>query len=184
MLQESTSHPQRRLSDPGRAEENFDPVTGVGDRELLRKRAEQDWERAQRSKQRVTIIMLSIDHYREYRGEAATICKRAVSEVIVSHCRRRADFAGRMRDHEFAVLLSNATRHGARMIAESICRDVEAQNIRTAAPDRVLTVSAGIGSMVPRPTRFVDSLLIAADSGLRKARRMGGNNVQISTKLR
>lgn len=159
-------------------------MTGVAKRSFLRQRLEQDWSRARLKKQRISVLMLSIDHFRECGSEAAQHCKRVVAEVIATHCRRRADFLGHLRDHEFAVLLSDATRQGAQEIAQSICRGVAERDIRPTAADWPLTVSVGIGSMVPRATRFVDSLLIAADAGMRKARRLGGNNVQISTKLR
>ena len=53
--------------------------------------------------------------------------------------------------------------------------------------DRLAGMAAmltGVAAMVPRPTRFVDSLLIAADAGLREARRKGGNTVRFSSTLR
>ena len=162
----------------------LDPVTGVGVRAHFRERAEQDWQRARQSRRLVAVIMFSIDRHRECGDAAAAICHQAVAEVITIHCRRRADFVGRMRDHEFAVLLSGATRQGARQLAESIRKAIEAQNLQPAANGWVLTVSAGVAAMVPRPGRFVDSLLIAADAGLREARRMGGNKGRISTRLR
>jgi diguanylate cyclase (GGDEF)-like protein len=89
-----------------------------------------------------------------------------------------------MRDHEFAILLSSGSRQGARQLAEAIRKSVAAQQLKPTSADWVLTVSGGVASMVPRPTRFVDSLLIAADAGLREARRLGGNRVRISSKLR
>jgi diguanylate cyclase (GGDEF)-like protein len=184
MQQTIANNPQRRLTDSVRLGDGIDPATGVAKRAFLRQRLEQDWSRAQRNQQRLNVLMLSIDHFRECDSKAAQHCKQVVAEIIAAHCRRRADFLGHLRDHEFAVLLSDATRQGAQAIAESICRAVEARHVRPTAAHWSLTVSVGIGSMVPRATRFVDSLLIAADAGLRKARRLGGNTVQISTKLR
>jgi diguanylate cyclase (GGDEF)-like protein len=184
MQQKRSNRPQRRSIDTDSTPEGFDAVTGLAVRALFRERAEQDWKRAARSHRLVSVIMLSIDRFRDCGGAAATICQQTAAEVIAAHCCRRADFVGRMRDHEFAILLSGATRQGTRQLAESICKAIEAQKLRPTAADWVLTVSAGVAAMVPRPTRFVDSLLIAADAGLREARLMGGNTVRISTTLR
>jgi diguanylate cyclase (GGDEF)-like protein len=184
MQQQRQNRPARRASDSAGAPPGFDPSTGVATRALFRTRAEQDWQRAAHSKRLVSVIMFSIDRFRECGGAAAAICQQAVAEVIAAHCRRRADFVGRMRDHEFAILLSGASRQGARQLAESIRKAVEAQHLRPTADAWELTISAGVAGMVPRPTRFVDSLLIAADAGLREARRMGGNTVRSSSALR
>jgi two-component system chemotaxis family response regulator WspR len=179
------NRPTRRAVDATPDTANgFDSVTGVAARALFRTRAEQDWERATHSHRLVSIIMFSIDRFRECGSEAAAACQQAVAEVIAAQCRRRADFVGRMRDHEFAILLSGATRQGAKQMAEAVRKGIEARKLKPTAADWVLTVSAGVATMVPRPTRFVDSLLIAADAGLREARRQGGNMVRISNTLR
>ncbi|HXG28397.1 MAG TPA: GGDEF domain-containing protein [Nevskiales bacterium] len=184
MQQQRRNRPARRASDSVCAPPGFDPITGVATRALFRARVEQEWQRAAQSKRLVAVIMFSIDRFRECGGAAAAICQQAVAEVIATHCRRRADFVGRMRDHEFAILLSGATRQGARQLAEAIRKAIEAQQLKPAAGDWALTVSCGVAGMVPRPTRFVDALLIAADAGLREARRMGGNTVRASSALR
>lgn len=162
----------------------MDPVTGVATRDFLHERLEREWPKALRERRRVTLLMLSLDHNRGCGSEALLQCKQLVSEVIGAHCRRRADLLAQLRDHEFAILLSDATRQGAQAIATSICRAVAQHKFQPAGTDWLLTVSMGIGSLVPRRTRSAEDLLVAADAGLRKARRMGGNTVQSSTKLR
>lgn len=184
MQQQSSNRSLRRWADSPRAAENLDAVTGLAVRAQFRERAEQDWQRAAQSRKPVSVIMFSIDHFRDCSGAAAAHCQRAVAGIIAAHCHRRADFIARMRDHEFAVLLSGTSRQGARQIAESICKAIEALKLKPTTADWVLTVSAGVAAMVPRPTRFVDSLLIVADAGLREARRLGGNKVRISSTLR
>ncbi|MGH8453689.1 MAG: GGDEF domain-containing protein [Nevskiales bacterium] len=184
MQQQSRNQPLRRTVDSTTIAEDFDPITGLVVRALFRQRAEQNWQRAALNRRLVSVIMFSIDRFRDCGNAAAAICQQTVAEVITAHCRRRADFVGRMRGHEFAILLSGATRQGTRQLAESICKTIESQRLKPTAADWVLTVSAGVAAMVPRPTRYVDSLLIAADAGLREARRAGGNRIRISSTLR
>lgn len=184
MLQEISPQPRRRTADSPGASEGFDPVTGLATRGLFRSRAEQDWARSAGNRQRVSVIMFSIDRFREYDDAGQRQGLQVVAEVIRAHCRRRADFIGHLREHEFAVLLSGAGRQGTRQMAEAVCRGVAARKFRQRAGHRALTVSAGVASMVPRPTREVDALLIVADAGLRMARRLGGNRVRSSSKIR
>jgi two-component system, chemotaxis family, response regulator WspR len=159
----------------------FDPATGLATREKFQARAETEWSRRARDHGPMTLLLVDIDRFDAYRGvkgvEAAQACLQAVAEIIAHHCRRRGDFAGRLRDHGFGVLLSETTPKGAEKVAEQIREAVEQLKLGEAETGTRITVSVGVASVIPKPNRFVMSLLKLADDGLGRACDQGGNCV-------
>lgn len=162
-------------------EAGFDPVTGLATRERFHQRAEDEWARRSGDHSPMTLVLVEVDRLDAYRGvkgaEAADQCLHEVAAVIAQACRRRGDFAGRLRDHGFAVLLSESTPKGGEKVAEQIRQGVEQLKIGEAAAHTRITVSVSVASAIPTSRRFVNSLLALADTGLGTACDQGGNCV-------
>jgi len=174
--------PRRRMMDTIAqpvAPDGFDPVTGLATPEMFRKRAEVEWQRRARAHGPMTVLRIDVDRFDIYRTqqgiEAANLRLRQVAEVIARNCRRRGDFAGRVGENEFAVLLSEAAPKGAEKVARQIVEEVAqlGQGNGGALP----AVSIGIASAIPRPNRFLASLLQLAEQGVEQAAHSGGNQV-------
>jgi two-component system, chemotaxis family, response regulator WspR len=159
----------------------FDPLTGLATREKFQARAEGEWARRARDHGPMTLLLVDIDRfdvYQELKGdEAGQACLAAVAEIIARHCRRRGDFAGRLRDHGFGVLLSETTPKGAEKLAEQIRQAVEQLGLGEAEAGTRITVAVGVASVIPKANRFMTSLLKLADDGLGRACDRGGNCV-------
>ncbi|MGH8459639.1 MAG: diguanylate cyclase domain-containing protein, partial [Nevskiales bacterium] len=111
--------PRRRVMDviaTSAGDTGFDPLTGLATREKFHQRAEAEWARRARDHGPMSLLLVDVDRMDAYRGVlgavAAEDCLRKVADIIARNCRRRGDFAGRLRDHNFAVLLSEATPKG------------------------------------------------------------------------
>jgi two-component system chemotaxis family response regulator WspR len=174
--------PLRRIMDAiatPAGETGFDPVTGLATREKFHDRAATEWERRKKDHGPMTLLLIDIDRFDAFKGvngiETAEACLATVAEIIARQCRRRGDFVGRLRDHNIAVLLSEGTPKGGEKVGEQIRVAVEKLGLGDRTAGTLITVSVGVASVIPRSSRFVESLLALADKGLGKACDQGGN---------
>jgi len=160
-----------------------DGLTGLHNRRHLDQRMAAEVARAAREGTPVSLIMMDVDFFKRYNdayGHAAgDDCLRMVSGVLASTVNRPADLAARFGGEEFAVLLPNTSENGARGIAEAICEGVRAAGLAHRASDfGIVTISAGVASIVPAPGFDVRTLVEAADAALYDAKASGRNRAR------
>jgi diguanylate cyclase (GGDEF)-like protein len=103
-----------------------------------------------------------------------------VAKTLAGSFTRAGDLVARYGGEEFAALLPATDAGGALELAEQARARVEARGIAHSAAEagRVLTVSAGVASLVPdarlQPTAFVEE----ADRALYRAKAAGRNCVR------
>jgi diguanylate cyclase (GGDEF)-like protein len=159
-----------------------DGLTGLHNRRHLDARMAAEVARAARERTPLSLIMMDVDFFKRYNdayGHAAgDDCLRMVAGVLAGTVNRPADLAARFGGEEFAVLLPNTAQDGARGIAEAICRGVHAAGMAHRASDiGVVTISAGVATLVPSPGDEVRALVEAADAALYAAKEAGRNRV-------
>jgi diguanylate cyclase (GGDEF)-like protein len=140
--------------------------------------------RAARERTPLSLIMMDVDFFKRYNdtyGHAAgDECLRLVARVLAATVNRPADLAARFGGEEFAVLLPNTAQEGARRIAQAICEGVRAAGMAHGASDLgVVTISAGVATVVPAPGDGVRELVEAADAALYGAKEAGRNRVHV-----
>jgi diguanylate cyclase (GGDEF)-like protein len=157
-----------------------DPLTGLANRRTLDQTLQQEWLRAQRSGQPLSILMIDADHFKAFndrhghqRGDEAL---RTLAHQIGGHVRRPADLAARYGGEEFAVVLPETTTAGAFTMAQNIREAME--QLPPAMPDEApMTVSIGIATWAHGPYGELEQLLFAADNALYQAKASGRNRV-------
>jgi two-component system chemotaxis family response regulator WspR len=152
-------------------------IPGLLKREPFLESAERRWAHALENETPLSLVMISIDNFREYGGTAADVCLRSIVEAIKDNVRQTSCLVGAVRDHEIAVLCNACHEPEAVALAERIRDGVAALNLQPTLAGGPLGVSVCVVTRPPRPDRFFESLLIAADRGLRDAARYGGNEV-------
>lgn len=159
---------------------SVDALTGLANRRALDETLRQEWLRAQRSGQPLSVLMVDADHFKAFndryghqRGDEAL---RALAQLIGQHVRRPADLAARYGGEEFSVVLPETTTAGAFTMAQNIREAVE-QLPATVAGDTPMTVSIGIATWAQGPYSEVQQLLLAADKALYQAKASGRNRV-------
>lgn len=173
----------RRAVDPAPELAGFDTDSGLAGRDLFLGRVEQQWHLCARAKQPLGVLVIAIDGIE--RGDPMLEGRagfgqdvRAIGRVVSRWCRRRADFAGRVRKQEMAVMLAESQQAGIREIARHIIDDVRDLELpHPVDPDARLTVSMGGIVTVPSQSRMARSLLVLADRALSDARDAGGDRV-------
>ena len=173
---QKASHELRRLS-------ISDALTDLGNRRHFEDMLEQEWLRALRAGTPVSLILFDIDFFKNfndnYGHQAGDDCLRLVAGGIAAFARRPGDTAARYGGEEFVLLMSGTEPDQAAAIAEACRARVEALGIPHghSTAGQVVTVSAGVATMLPDSGRSRRDLVEAADKALYLAKSRGRNLV-------
>ncbi|NUT80949.1 MULTISPECIES: sensor domain-containing diguanylate cyclase [Pseudomonas] len=159
---------------------SVDSLTGLANRRTLDETLQQEWMRAQRSGQPLSVMMIDADHFKAFndrlghqRGDEAL---RTLAQLISKHVRRPADLAARYGGEEFSVVLPETTTAGAFTMAQNIREAVERlPPVREG--EAPMTVSIGIATWAQGPYGDLEQLMFAADKALYQAKASGRNRV-------
>jgi len=162
-----------------------DGLTGLANRRCFNETIEQEFRRATRHGQALSLIMMDIDLFKNFNDHyghpAGDACLRTVSAAVQGALRRPADLAARYGGEEIAVLLPGTDAAGAVQVVEDMAAAIRSLAIpHAASPHGVVTLSAGVASWHPgrRITTSV-SLVEAADTALYAAKALGRNTFTI-----
>jgi diguanylate cyclase (GGDEF)-like protein len=157
-----------------------DALTGLANRRTLDERLRLEWDRAQRSTESLSVLMIDVDHFKAFNDrhghQGGDEALRAVAHVIASHIRRPADLAARYGGEEFAVVLPNTDAKGAWVIAEHIRKGVQ-HLPRVAGDEQPITVSIGLSTWQKHSRISLEDLLLKADQALYQAKHSGRNRI-------
>ena len=164
-----------------------DPLLGIANRRSFDTTFDLEWRRALRSGVFLSVIMIDIDHFKNYNDmyghQAGDDCLRAVAHALKRIVNRPGDLMARYGGEEFAAVLQNTDAAGAAHMGEKARAAVEALGIKheDSLEIGVVTVSVGMATMKPERTSTANDLLKAADQGLYKSKGEGKNRVTCKT---
>ena len=156
---------------------NFDTLTGLPNRRMLRDRLEQEILKAKRDGTQLAILFLDLDHFKEVNDSLGhdsgdKLLVEAAGRIRA--CLRESDRVARMGGDEFTVLLPN--------VSDSASLEQVAQKLLSAMSgafqlgDEQVFVSASIGiSLCPDDGMQVEQLFKNADQALYVAKGAGRN---------
>ena len=160
----------------------IDELTKIPNRRNFEERINQEWNRAIRNKESISILFVDVDKFKNYndthghqQGDKAL---QAVAEVFSGALKRSVDFVARWGGEEFAVLLPNTDSDQAFTIADKIREQLSVTDI-PLDDGRItnITISTGISSLVPSQDSIVEDFIRRADDALYKAKHEGRNRV-------
>jgi diguanylate cyclase (GGDEF)-like protein len=158
---------------------NLDGLTQLANRRRFDEYLGQEWSRLAREQQPLSLVMCDIDFFKNFNDSyghlAGDDCLRKVALVLKQSVRRPADLAARYGGEEFAVLLPNTDIEGAASVAEQIRESVKELGIGHVASgvSEFVTMSVGVGSLVPLVDSLSTVLITAADYALYRAKELG-----------
>jgi len=155
---------------------DFDPLTGLPNRRLLRDRSTQLLAAAERDGSEMALIFLDLDHFKRVNDSLGhsigdeLLC--AVAQRLATVV-RKVDTLARLGGDEFIIALPGVHASGA---AEVACRLLEvcAPTFSVAGHDLTITPSLGI-SLYPVDGTDFETLLRNADAAMYKAKEAGRN---------
>jgi diguanylate cyclase (GGDEF)-like protein len=161
-----------------------DVLTGVANRRLFDETLKSEWARALRTGESVALLMLDVDHFKDYNDRfghpAGDGCLRRIAQAILALNHRSTDLLARYGGEEFAYLLPAARLDDAQRIAEIIRLRVERMDGDESDRDRTVSISIGCAALKPAPGLIPEALVAAADGALYRAKRNGRNRVEIT----
>jgi diguanylate cyclase (GGDEF)-like protein len=156
-----------------------DEVTGLYNRRFFSIRLEEEVSRYRRFNHPVSVLLLDLDGFKAVNDElghaAGDETLRGMAEILLRHS-RGINVICRYGGDEFAVLLVETSKAGARLYAD---------RIRYVLPSypfthgRRITASFGIAALPEDVTPSPDELIRAADEALYAAKRAGKNRVSV-----
>ena len=161
----------------------IDGLTGVGNRRRFDEALTAEWRHGLRSGDSLSVILIDIDHFKQYndlyghiQGDA---CLRRLAQTLASQVNRSHDLVARYGGEEFICLLPECDARGARAIAEAMRCAVEHLGLahESMGSNALVTISAGVSSVVPTEHTTAADLLALADQQLYRAKSQGRNRV-------
>jgi len=164
-----------------------DTLTGVGNRRYLNDQLDQDWERAKRTRQPISIMIVDIDNFKQlndrYGHLNGDIALRSTADAIKAKIERATDKLARWGGEEFAIVLPDTPSAGAQQVAENIRSAVELNTIRFTANNTCqVTISIGVHTITPLRdgSSSLDEFILRADNALYHAKSAGKNRVCVA----
>ena len=161
---------------------NRDELTGLYNRRYFFERFEKEVERAKRYDRILSVIMIDIDHFKNYNDSFGHLQGDALLKKLaglLEKCLRKADVIARYGGEEFFVLLPETDKEQARLAGEKLRLAVEETDFHAHAPELKpgkVTITLGISSL-PRDALDALSLLDLADKALYFGKAQGRNRV-------
>ena len=160
----------------------IDQLTKIPNRRNFEERLSQEWNRAIRNKEPISVLFVDVDKFKNYndtyghlQGDKAL---QAVAEVFSKALKRSVDFVARWGGEEFAVLLPNTEGDQAFVIADTIRGQIACTQIPLDDGQiTLITISTGISSIIPATSSSVDDFIRCADEALYSAKHGGRNKV-------
>ena len=153
-----------------------DGLTGCYNRRAFEMQLERDLHLATRMRQPLSLMMLDLDNLKQINDksghEAGDTSLRLLAETLRAEL-RAVDTAARFGGDEFAIILPQANAEGALLVAERLRARIEETAIHGVDS---LTASFGLATF-PLHASTRDTLVVAADRALYKAKHTGRNSV-------
>jgi len=166
-----------------------DPLTTLANRRAYDTWLQATWQQARQLGGRVGLIILDVDHFKAYNdfyGHAAgDLCLQSLAHCLRDQLRGTTDLIARVGGEEFAILLPGLAPELCADIAERIRAAVQAMELPHLGQGArgLITISAGIASLVADPASTPACLFAAADAALYAAKQQGRNQVCVGTTM-
>jgi diguanylate cyclase (GGDEF)-like protein len=152
-----------------------DGLTGLYNHRYLMNQFEREMERISRHNHPLSVIMLDIDRFKNYNDRFGHLdgnkVLKSIADILLENT-RLSDTVARFGGEEFCIILSEIEKHGAKIFARRLIKEIAAHPM----PNRKVTVSGGVASY-PEDGKTHLELLKKADSHLYRAKREGRNRV-------
>lgn len=163
-----------------------DGLTGLANRRAFDQQLDCEWKRTLREGSQISLLMLDIDRFKSFNDrfghQVGDDCLRAIA-IAVRKTVRATDIAARYGGEEIAVILPSTNTSGAIEVAEKVRAAIEGLRFPPGQSqgETSVTASVGVATALARfggTMRMPESLLLAADTALYKAKREGRNRVE------
>ncbi len=176
------------ITDKKRIEEIsiHDDLTKLYNRRHFNKILHDEINRAKRDKKTLSFMMLDVDNFKFYNDnyghQEGDEVLRKISIILSKYSKRAGDFAFRLGGEEFGLLFSELEKNEAQIFANIIRKAIQELAIPHLKnlPSKVVTVSAGLLTILHNEENSGDIIYKKADDLLYKAKKSGRNRVCVN----
>jgi len=156
-----------------------DGLTGVSNRRKFDAVLEEEWALARRNTQPLSLILIDIDFFKQYNDHYGHVqgdeCLKSVAAALGKVVNRPRDLLARYGGEEFVLVLPATDEAAAQRVSERVRQALFKAQIGHAASSvgQLLTVSQGVGSVIPSSTDTLTQFLDLVDRRLYRAKETG-----------
>lgn len=160
-----------------------DGLTHVANRRMFDTMYPLEWARSRNSGEPLSLVMIDIDYFKQYNDHYGHLkgdeCLRRVAQAMAAGASRERDLCARFGGEEFVLLLPATGEDEARKVAERCRTFLDHQEIahEHSGVGRLVTVSMGIGTIVPGIDDDPDIFIDRIDRRLYQAKSAGRDRV-------
>ncbi len=158
-----------------------DALMGINNRMFFNKRIDYEFQRAQRYRKDLTLLVLDLDHFKSvndtYGHPFGDRVLKGIADVLLT-CVRQVDIVARYGGEELVVALPETNLEQAMIVAERIRSSVEETEIADGDARVKVTVSIGMATFPHDSIAQVEQLLKRADDALYAAKQAGRNCIR------
>ena len=161
----------------------YDPLTNIMNRRSFDFHVEGVWSNAIRQQDPLAILMIDIDHFKNfndtYGHHLGDVVLQVTANAISTTLKRGSDLVFRWGGEEFIVLLPGTEIEGAVQVAERIRGSISSAEIPSVGAMALPKVTASIGaaSIIPDVENTITDLIKNADKAMYTAKESGRNRV-------
>jgi len=162
---------------------NLDGLTQIPNRRCFDQHLNLEWQRHQRQKQNLSLLLIDIDYFKPYNDfyghQRGDNCLTQVAQTIASTIKRPTDLAARYGGEEFVIVLPHTPPQGALAIAKSVQKaifDLKIAHYKSPI-SKYITLSIGVATITPSAQHSPEDLIELADERLYRAKEKGRNKI-------
>ncbi len=157
-----------------------DALTSFYRKEYFLGRLDEECKRAVRKNEFFSLLMLDIDHFKDYNDKfghaSGDIVLKNLSAHIEEFLRDYNPIIGRFGGEEFCIILPFADKERAVQIAQDLRLSVEGMKIVLRRLENKITVSVGVATFL-KDAPEAGELIFKADHAMYEAKKQGRNRV-------
>ncbi|GAB3262243.1 GGDEF domain-containing protein [Chitinimonas naiadis] len=161
-----------------------DGLTGIANRRRFDASLEMEWESARSSQQPLSLILLDVDFFKQFNDLYGHIqgdsCLTKIAQTLNLALAGPRDLAARYGGEEFILMLPETDAEAALKVAERCQRLIEKQAIahERSSVGQFVTVSMGVGTIIPNDDESPTDFIHAVDRLLYAAKQNGRNRIE------
>ena len=161
---------------------SLDPLTGVLARSGLTEQGHRMLSESRRHGRPLSALLMDMDQFKQINDSLGHAAGDSVLRQLAERARRvlrGEDVLARLGGDEFVALLPSTDAAGARVVAERLRDAVHEAHALYRGEEVPVELSIGVAEA--RPDESLDSLMQRADQAMYRAKRAGGNRVELAT---
>jgi two-component system cell cycle response regulator len=159
-----------------------DSLTGLFNRRAFEQKMEEEFERAQRYRHHLSVLILDVDNFKKVNDTYGHHWGDEVLKKIAESLRtmtRRSDYPARYGGEEFVLVLPETELESALSVDGKVRAEIKTVKFGTKAKSFSVTVSAGLSSTCNKQYSNWQQMLEDADQALYLAKNRGKDRAEV-----